>query len=25
VDVAYARLMAGLRDLGVKLGPELVR
>lgn len=25
VDLAYARLMAGLRDLGVKLGPELVR
>ena len=25
VDLAYARLMAGLRALGAKLGPELVR
>jgi hypothetical protein len=25
VDLAYAALMAGLRDLGAKLGPELVR
>ena len=25
VDLAYPRLLAGLRALGVKLGPELVR
>jgi molybdopterin-biosynthesis enzyme MoeA-like protein len=25
VDAAYPRLVAGLKDLGVKLGPELVR
>jgi hypothetical protein len=25
VHLAYARLTAGLRDLGAKLGPELVR